>query len=251
VPWEGRPPAALQQAELEPLGVREDWPRGSTSDDTAQLLLAAEVLVSAPGHEPARFMTALADALPTIPGTGPSTERAVAEYRSTGRLTARAGDTNGAAMRAPALGWAVEPGAKLTELTTAVSRTTHAGPGAVAAACTVATMASMAVEGRPREEIAAAAEQDGWQPPTAGVPLDAVATLAAVGHVIGTAQDPAEAMRAAVRLGGDTDTVAAIAGGILGTLMPAAPIPWLDQVRMPDAAALDRLAAGLARRRAA
>ena len=49
----------------------------------------------------------------------------------------------------------------------------------------------------------------------------------------------------AVSLGGDTDTVAAITGGILGCRSAKVRIGWLDRVILPDAAALDRLADGL------
>jgi ADP-ribosylglycohydrolase len=52
-------------------------------------------------------------------------------------------------------------------------------------------------------------------------------------------------MRYAVGLGGDTDTVAAITGGILGCRSAEATIGWLDRVILPDADALDRLAGGL------
>ncbi|WP_421914541.1 ADP-ribosylglycohydrolase family protein [Nonomuraea polychroma] len=57
-------------------------------------------------------------------------------------------------------------------------------------------------------------------------------------------------MRYAVSLGGDTDTVAAIIGGILSCRQDSADIPWAPQVALP--AGLDALAEGLwAMRRAA
>jgi ADP-ribosylglycohydrolase len=52
-------------------------------------------------------------------------------------------------------------------------------------------------------------------------------------------------MRYAVGLGGDTDTVAAITGGILGCRSAEVRIGWLDQVVLPQAAELDQLAGGL------
>jgi ADP-ribosylglycohydrolase len=52
-------------------------------------------------------------------------------------------------------------------------------------------------------------------------------------------------MRYAVGLGGDTDTVAAITGGVLGCRSAEVRIGWLERVILPDAAALDRLAGGL------
>lgn len=78
------------------------------------------------------------------------------------------------------------------------------------------------------------------------MPLDAAATLAAVVHVVAAHGDDLDrAMRYAVSLGGDTDTVAAIAGGVLGCRDADAGIGWLDQIMLPDGAELDRLATGL------
>lgn len=66
-------------------------------------------------------------------------------------------------------------------------------------------------------ETAEAAGQGTWRPGAEGVPLGATETLAAVLHVLATCGDDVDAaMRYAVGLGGDTDTVAAITGGILG-----------------------------------
>src|SRR3954454_1095396 len=69
VPWEGSAPD--QVGALEPLGVREGWPRGATSDDTAQLLLAAEALIEAPEAPERAFLERLSAALPDIRGAGP------------------------------------------------------------------------------------------------------------------------------------------------------------------------------------
>jgi ADP-ribosyl-[dinitrogen reductase] hydrolase len=56
----------------------------------------------------------------------------------------------------------------------------------------------------------------------------------------------ADAMRYAVSLGGDTDTVAAIVGGILGCRIDGdVDIPWLPRVRLPDDAELDALSRAL------
>jgi ADP-ribosyl-[dinitrogen reductase] hydrolase len=63
-------------------------------------------------------------------------------------------------------------------------------------------------------------------------------------HVLATCGDDVDrAMRYAVGLGGDT--VAAITGGILGCRSAEVRVGWLDQVILPDAAELDRLAGGL------
>jgi ADP-ribosyl-[dinitrogen reductase] hydrolase len=48
-------------------------------------------------------------------------------------------------------------------------------------------------------------------------------------------------------LGGDTDTTAAIVGGILGCQLEdvGSQIPWLSSVDMPDAGLIEATAAGL------
>jgi ADP-ribosylglycohydrolase len=54
-------------------------------------------------------------------------------------------------------------------------------------------------------------------------------------------------MKHAVALGGDTDTTAAIVGGILGCQLEdvGSQISWLPRVRMPDAGLIEATAAGL------
>jgi tetratricopeptide (TPR) repeat protein len=42
VPWEGRTPGEIDSEQITVLPARDGWPRGATSDDTAQLLLVAE-----------------------------------------------------------------------------------------------------------------------------------------------------------------------------------------------------------------
>ena len=89
-----------------------------------------------------------------------------------------------------------------------------------------------------------------WSPNPAGVSMNAAETLAAVVHVLGHAAREsfalADALRYAVSLGGDTDTVAAIVGGILGSrLEDVAGIPWLSRVALPDSVELHALSMAL------
>lgn len=94
-----------------------------------------------------------------------------------------------------------------------------------------------------------------WRPGRTGVSLDAVGAVAAVvdvvRHAVRGRLPIADALRYAVSLGGDTDTAAAIAGGILGGRATGTPdIPWLDRVDLPESATLDGLSAALAELRA-
>ncbi|TFV55870.1 hypothetical protein E4P42_21255 [Mycobacterium sp. PS03-16] len=274
VPWEGCTADEIDYAGIDEVPRRGGWPRGATSDDTALTLLVVDYLADRGAvvdeHD---FLSRLAAAVPGIRGVGPSTHAAVARFRDTGAVHAESGDTNGAAMRALPIGWAVADDDLRRTVTAGLSRTTHGAAPAIAAACVAATMASAAVDGGSAAVLldAAAVETgwaeaefgagavgparralDGaWRPRRSGVQLDAAETLAGVITVIRHAADSragvADALRYAVSLGGDTDTVAAIAGGILGGRESRTPdIPWLARVRMPDAAALDAAADALA-----
>jgi ADP-ribosyl-[dinitrogen reductase] hydrolase len=274
VPWEGSTPEEVRWEALEALPARGDWPRGATSDDTEQLLLVAEYLVETNGQIDERdFLARLAKALPGMRGAGPTTQAAVRRFVATGELHALEGSSIGAAMRALPFGWAtpVTAAARRRELTIRMSRTTHGAPEAIISACVVAEMAAWAIEQRPIDAVVAAglreaedvarqyaihpttlqplrrAASGDWSPNTAEPTLDALATVASVLHVLREAEGLATAMKHAVALGGDTDTTAAIVGGILGCQLEDAEsqIPWLSNVGMPDARMIEATAAGL------
>jgi ADP-ribosyl-[dinitrogen reductase] hydrolase len=280
VPWEGRRPDQIDPDDIDRLPQRGDWPAGATSDDTAQTLLVADYLAEVGADfEEHEFLRRLATAVETMRGAGPSTLAAVERFRATGAVQADGGATNGAAMRAQPIGWAfpVSAADRRRDVTVRLSRTTHGELGAVGSACVVSAMASSAVDAAPLpavietavneidwlesvlthdadlfDPLRRAADGD-WHPSTLGVTLDAIDTVTAVIHVIRHADrrglGPADAMRYAVSLGGDTDTVAAIAGGLLGSRHPDADLPWLESVALPEPEELDRLSRALADRR--
>jgi ADP-ribosyl-[dinitrogen reductase] hydrolase len=274
VPWEGSTPDEVRWEALEALPARGDWPQGATSDDTAQLLLVAEYLVEANGQVDERdFLARLAKALPGMRGAGPTTQAAVRRFVATGELYATDGSSIGAAMRALPFGWVtpVAAAAHRRELTMRLSRTTHGAPEAVISACVVAEMAAWAIEQHPVDAVIAAglreaedaarqyavhpatlqplrqAARGDWPPDRGGPTLDALATVASVLHVLREARGLATAMKRAVVLGGDTDTTAAIVGGILGCQLEdvGSQIPWLANVAMLDARLIEATAAGL------
>jgi ADP-ribosylglycohydrolase/tetratricopeptide (TPR) repeat protein len=273
VPWEGRLSDEVDQDRVSAIPARNGWPRGATSDDTAQMLLVARHLVAASGQPDEReFLEDLAQDLPDMRGTGPTTRAAVTRFQQTGQTHATSGETNGALMRILPAGWAIPAthADRRRDVVTRLTRVTHGGATAVAAACAVAAMASYAVEGCPAKDLIAvalgevdhatgeypaaavllqtarAAGEGAWRPGAEGVPLDAAGTLAAILHVLATCGDDVDGgMRYAVRLGGDTDTVAAITGGILGCRTGDPVIGWLGQVILPEESELDVLADGL------
>jgi ADP-ribosyl-[dinitrogen reductase] hydrolase len=274
VPWEGKTPDEVHWEALEELPARSDWPRGATSDDTDQMLLVARYLAETAGQVQEReFLTRLAKALPRMRGVGPTTSAAVRRFIQAGQTHATDGDSIGAAMRAPPFGWAIPVTAteRRRELTVRLSRATHGAPAAIMSACVVATMAAWAIERHPMEAVVAAglreaddfaelyglasatlqplwqAANGDWGPYRLEMPLDAVATVASVLHVLREATSLAHAMKSAVALGGDTDTTAAIVGGILGCRLEDVDhaIPWLAKVVLPGAEIVEATAAGL------
>ncbi|MEU8195955.1 ADP-ribosylglycohydrolase family protein [Microbispora amethystogenes] len=307
VPWEGRGPERIDPERVVRLPVPDrGWPRGSTSDDTAQMVLVARCLADTGGRPTSlEFLTRLAEAAPAVRGLGPTTRHALAHFHATGEPPVpSAGDrpTNGAAMRAAPIGWAVPPDrpALRRRLCEVVSAATHRAPAAVAAACVIAAMASHAVEGEsvpavlevaadearwadgipepadavmdsrgdgvtagghrtPADAATGAVTQAAmeavvdaahgrWTPPSEGVSLDAAETVAAVVHVMREAPTLAAALPYAVSLGGDTDTVAALVGGVLGAREPegVAALGWLGLVDLGEYPGLPDLAARLA-----
>jgi ADP-ribosyl-[dinitrogen reductase] hydrolase len=86
-----------------------------------------------------------------------------------------------------------------------------------------------------------------WGPHEPERPLDATATVASVLHIIQEATELELAMKSAVALGGDTDTTAAMVGGILGCRHEdiESEIRWLDRVVLPKLEVVEATAAGL------
>jgi ADP-ribosylglycohydrolase/tetratricopeptide (TPR) repeat protein len=273
LPWEGSPPQEVRMQELDALPAREAWPSGSTSDDTALTLLVAEHLAQAGGlGDPLRFLEMLASRSESIRGLGPSTRRAIEHFTATGTPDDSGSNTNGAPMRALPIGWALPASAddRRREWTLALTRMTHTGRDALTAACVMAACASWAIEGAPpsllvqiaadeaaatgnESEVAStitALREGRWTPPSQGISLAPDETVAAVLHCCETAEgDLVEALRLAVSLGGDTDTVAGLVGGLLGCRFTPAEInarlSWLDRVALPRPDDLSRLASAL------
>jgi ADP-ribosylglycohydrolase len=254
-------------AELEHLPESDLWPSGSTSDDTALTLLVADHLASSGGlGEAIGFLKTLYERSPSIRGLGPSTMRAIEHFADTGAPDESGSDTNGAPMRALPVGWAVPVTAdtKRREWTIALTRMTHTGREAITAACVMSACAAWAIEGAqppllaeiakleaavvgPDTNVAravAAVYDNSWTPPLDGITLDPAETVAAVLYSCRSTDGIVAALRQAVSLGGDTDTMAALVGGLLGSQLSQVTVSeqltWLDRVSLP---ARDRLAA--------
>jgi ADP-ribosylglycohydrolase len=265
------------------LPAREGWPRGVTSDDTALTLLVARHLAERDGGcDASAFLAELAEREPMIRGLGPTTTAAIEHFRRSGQAVASVGRaTNGAAMRALPIGWVLphsQPNRR-REVAIEMSRATHADAAAVVAACVIAACASWALEGAtPAVLLRVAAEEAGeaaravdtdtrlaemltqvstgtWQAPAEGVSLDPYDTVAAVLSCVALAPSLRGGLVSAVQLGGDTDTVAALVGGLLGCKLTVEQVhgelPWHQAVVLPEPqSAMSEIAAALATVRA-
>ncbi|HEU0222303.1 MAG TPA: ADP-ribosylglycohydrolase family protein [Paracoccaceae bacterium] len=194
---------------------------------------------------------------------GPSTKRALAALMAGAgpEETGRQGDTNGAAMRIAPVGIAMppEPLGGLIDLVEATARITHNTGPAIGAAAAVAAAVSAGVAGAGWPEAArlalAAAHEGGKRGATGGADIAArIAQAMALGRkgagaapeiarVIGTGVAAAQSVPAAfglveaaggdawaaallaANLGGDTDTIGAIAGAMAGACLGAAALP--------------------------
>jgi ADP-ribosylglycohydrolase/tetratricopeptide (TPR) repeat protein len=280
LPWEGRPPAEIDAAVITSLPARPEWPKGATSDDTALTLLVADHIVAEGRADGAGFLAQLAERAPSIKGLGPSTTQAIESFRRTGAPPVADGNTNGALMRALPIGWAL-PLDRVQDRrawTIELSRATHPAPDACCAALVGSACAAWALEqAEPSllldvalEEVAAAQEAHGaggrleemlsalaagqWQPDPERLDLDPYETLTRVLWCIQNDPRLPDALLTAVRIGGDTDTVAALVGGLLACRdtpeRVRAAVPWSGDVEAPDDALVGRLAAGIAALRA-
>jgi len=243
LPWEGLGPSGVR-ADQE--GWRTFLGRGVVSDDTEHAYLTYRAW-RASGGDLERFRTELAGrlrwwflALP--PGIGLGTTRSLVKL-CLGWSPARSGSTsagNGTVMRAPVLGVLV-PEENLQAWVEVSSVITHRDARAVEGAWVVAWLARLVRDGGTRrgalERVVADVEGDllgrrlqevleaegvataelvaGWGL-RGGVTGFVDDTVPAAVHLWLRHDELSEGVREAVRLGGDTDTVAAIVGGLIG-----------------------------------
>ncbi|MFR9729464.1 ADP-ribosylglycohydrolase family protein [Saccharopolyspora sp. MS10] len=209
---------------------------------------------------------------------GPSTNAALAKLQAGTSLeeTGRHGTTNGAAMRIAPVGLAHPPGERLVDAVVEASRVTHNTGLGISAACAVAAAVSAGVEGADTTgaldaatAAARAGEARGHWVAGASVParLDAfrphARSLGAedfdtfLSEVVGTSvhsqesvvaalllvergtDSPFDALCTAASLGGDTDTVAAMAGAVLGAVHGVGAFPEAALRRVLDVNGLD------------
>ena len=250
-------------------------PAGHVTDDTDQAVILGRLLVAGDGSlDPYAFVAALqaweqhAVATGSADLLGPSTKRAL-ERIAAGEdiMTAgRDGVTNGAAMRIAPVGIACapEPIDRLVAVVAQVCRPTHGSDVAIAGAAAVAAAVSAGIAGRDTREAVAIGIAAAWRTDrdladriTRAVHLLDGAALRDLGGVVtefvGTslataesvpaalaiaarfATDPWDAARYAASLGGDSDTIAAMVGAVVGAVRGASSFPSEPVARLAAA----------------
>lgn len=272
----GSPPAFRDGPAGNP--ISRGLPAGTVTDDTTQCLVIARLLMSGHGTiEPHKLADALLAwerdmaARGRAELLGPSTKKALVAVAAghDPTLTGRMGTTNGAAMRITPVGIAtpVEPLARLLAAVVAADLVTHDTAVAHAGAAAVAAVVSAGVDGATFEQAAQhairAATHFGYADLfEEALRMDSVdALVARFGTGVETAEsvptafgvanisrgDAWEACARAAELGGDTDTMAALAGAMVGATsgLSALPVSAVRMVRDVNELDLEPLVDGL------
>jgi ADP-ribosylglycohydrolase len=260
---------------------RREWRIGETTDDTERTLAVARAILRE-GHV---THTSVGRELLTCRKSVHPGVRSLWEFHNAGdpARVAQDHDGCGAAIRVAPVGILYRPGRlqDLVESARESSISTHTGPRAVAAAAATAAAVSAAVEGMPGPDIMslaieAAAMAEGKQTPSPpGSVADALKqilrelnqlrelhpaelaatwfpshTLTIVPLALALATITNSAHRAivlATNIGGDSDSVASIAGGIAGAANPGSiPPEWSAAVQAVNGHELASVGEGLA-----
>jgi ADP-ribosylglycohydrolase len=236
--------------------IAHGLPAGSVTDDTMQCVLMADLLVTGGGAiEPQRLAEALLAWEREMAERGrslllgPSTKRALAAVAAghDPSLTGRTGTTNGAAMRITPVGIVtpVEPLERLLAAVVAADQVTHDTDIAHAGAAAVAAVVSAGVNGETFEKAMPRAIRAAGHFGFAG-PFEEALRLSSVDAIVerfGTGVETAESVPTAfgvarlchgdvweagiqaAALGGDTDTIAALAGAMVGACTGLSALP--------------------------
>ena len=257
-----------------PFFPSEPWPLGGVSDDTLLTQLTIKALNSGKAGEALRdeFLRLLKIAVPELRGLGPTTRMALGLPLREGELTN--GRSNGAMMRCAFVGTAFPPASSSTrrEVLFHLASATHPNEAAQYSALMLSAVFSELYE-NPSVDLVEVLRQEDHQirqdgftvedtwihhvldytPLETGTSLDPLDTLGAVLHVALSADSLAEHFYIACELGGDTDTVAALAGAIGAMRFESESliaIPWFSQVNWGEVPHLQEYAGMLESRRA-
>jgi len=251
-PLEGLPPRPFAVTEMSGGGIHNTLP-GQYTDDTLQASALAQTLLECGGLDPADFSRRLVRVYHAHPEFFGPTSGAVLDLIDAGvaptvaaRMVheARGGSrSNGSVMRGIPVGIFYPP-KEVREASLAASRVTHFDPAAGEASAFVNRMVSGMCRGEEAPvafgralascgdpELRRLLEDYRAYPPEPS--LDAVLCTHCAVRVFMDAVSFRDAVVAAVNLGGDADTVGAIAGGLAGARygFEAIPASWLSALQ--------------------
>ncbi len=240
------------------IGARADWPHGGVSDDTLlSLLTIATATVDDPERSAESFVDALRGSVARLRGLGPTTRSALG-LPVAAHEAGLVGATNGAMMRTALLGLAFDPrdDVRRRSLVRAMAEATHPDPTSSICAVAASKLFAVAASDVTADDLARVlwAEADAvrvpgtdvdalrrlheWSPSASGVSLSPTDTLLAVTTVATEARSCLEAYERACEMGGDTDTVSALAAALVAARSPRTcdlfAIPWLDDVNWAE-----------------
>ena len=244
-------------SDIKKLESAENWPFGGVSDDTLLSILTLESLpVLDPLKAAETFLQKLQSEVNNLRGLGPTTRNALGLPIKENELES-VGSTNGGMMRTALCGLA------FNSLSTNERRAwiaphvaaTHKKEIVVECALALSAAFSKSLELVPTDDVKLVTDfvvdelkainatsytefkdfnLNTWQPPTAGTSLDPIATLKAVLWSVSVGEDAFGVYKNACSLGGDTDTVAALAGSLFvvltGDYESFFEIEWLEQI---------------------
>lgn len=259
-----------QPVVIDRISARDGWPFGGVSDDTLLSLLTIEAVIPGRPQESAQeFLAALHREAPRLRGLGPTTRAALGMPVKPDEEH-WVGNSNGGMMRTALVGLAYRAGAGVERraMTAALAAATHRDPAAVICAVLAARLFSDALDGSTTTAHEALAEEAHllgaempaapsiadsvvtWTPAPDGVSLMPADTLGAVVHIASHAPTCLEAYREACELGGDTDTVSALAAALVAAREPetcgVTDIAWLLDVQWGEIPQADAAVARLA-----
>jgi ADP-ribosylglycohydrolase len=267
------------------VGRRYPWRIGETTDDTEQTLAVAQAMQPDGRVTHERVGTQL---LTCRKSNRLTLSLGRFQEKNDPRAVAADGDGCGAAMRAAPIGvvYSYEDLPVLTEAARQASIPTHGGTLALAGACAVAAAVSAALEQQPAEVVVAQAaaaarlaESNGQHPAPVSLaaaldnlflrlrdhsgdlltwlrerqvyPDDTSVIVPLAISLAAVTKSAESTILIAVNLGGDTDSVAAIGGGVAGALAPdTVNQGWVEVVEAVNQHHLEDVAEQLSRLRA-
>ncbi|MFQ6063740.1 MAG: ADP-ribosylglycohydrolase family protein [Methanosarcinales archaeon] len=200
---------------------------------------------------------------PRIPRIGPTTARSLLELKKDPNYLPKTGTTNGAAMRAPAIGWFFSNLEDVIKNTVESSQVTHGTSEAISGACAIALSVSSAINGESLENIIhygligakngkkfgtkteidleTVLEKAIFRTKTKslydvieefGNGLETHSAVSAVFAIISVYEDFKDGVLSAVNFGNDSDTIASMVGAILGARHGINGIPqkWIKEI---------------------